>query len=192
MRYFNPVGSHESGRIGEDPTGVPQNLMPYIAQVAVGKQKMLKIFGRDWPTEDGTGVRDYIHIVDLAEGHLAALDKLGSGILKCFYENIFVSLTTVFHQSGDLKGFNVFNLGTGVGYSVLDMMKNFSAASGCDIPYEFVPRREGDIASCYASTEKAEKELGWKARKGLKEMCEDTWRWQKNNPQGFAGLKSDL
>lgn len=145
--------------------------MPYIAQVAVGKLKILKVFGMDYPTHDGTGVRDYIHITDLAEGHLAALDKLGSG---------------------SVKGFEVYNLGTGQGYSVLDMVRNFSKACGRDIPYEFGPRREGDIASCYASTEKAEKELGWKAKKGLKEMCEDAWRWQKTNPQGFAVLKSEL
>lgn len=145
--------------------------MPYIAQVAVGKLKILKVFGMDYPTHDGTGVRDYIHITDLAEGHLAALDKLGSE---------------------SVKGFEVYNLGTGQGYSVLDMVRNFSKACGRDIPYEFAPRREGDIAACYASTEKAEKELGWKAKKGLKEMCEDTWRWQKTNPQGFAVLKSEL
>lgn len=145
--------------------------MPYISQVAVGKLKSLKVFGNDYETHDGTGVRDYIHIVDLAEGHLAALDKLGSG---------------------GVRGFVVYNLGTGQGYSVLDMVKNFSLACGHDIPYEFAPRRPGDIAACYASTEKAEKELGWKAKKGLKEMCEDTWRWQKTNPRGFAALKSDL
>lgn len=145
--------------------------MPYISQVAVGKLKILKVFGNDYPTHDGTGVRDYIHIVDLAEGHLSALDKLGSGAVK---------------------GFAVYNLGTGCGYSVLDMVNNFSKASGRDVPYEIAPRRPGDIASCYASTDKAEKELGWKAKKGLKEMCEDTWRWQKNNPNGFACLKSDL
>lgn len=145
--------------------------MPYISQVAVGKLKMLKVFGNDYPTHDGTGVRDYIHIVDLAEGHLAALDKFGSG---------------------GIEGFAVYNLGTGCGYSVLDMVSNFSKASGREVAYEIAPRRPGDIASCYASTEKAEKELGWKAKKGLKEMCEDTWRWQKSNPNGFAGLKSDL
>ncbi|CRK95577.1 CLUMA_CG009038, isoform A [Clunio marinus] len=171
LRYFNPVGSHESGQIGEDPNGEPNNLMPYISQVAVGKLKVLKVFGNDYPTHDGTGVRDYIHIVDLAEGHLAALDKL---------------------KSGDVSGFVVYNLGTGCGYSVLDMVKNFSKSCGHDIPYEIAPRRPGDIASCYASTEKAEKELGWKAKKGLKEMCDDAWRWQKNNPNGFSGLQSDL
>lgn len=145
--------------------------MPYISQVAVGKRQVLRVFGNDWPTHDGTGVRDYIHIVDLAQGHLSALSKL----LK-----------------GGTKGYAVYNLGTGVGYSVLDMVKNFSIACGKNIAYEFAPRREGDIASCYASTDKAADELGWKAKLGLKEMCEDTWRWQKNNPNGFAGLKSDL
>lgn len=171
LRYFNPVGAHESGRIGEDPNGEPNNLMPYISQVAVGKLKMLRVFGSDYPTHDGTGVRDYIHITDLAEGHLAALDKL---------------------NAGGIHGYVVYNLGTGCGYSVLDIVKNFAKACGRDIPYELVPRRDGDIAACYASTVKAEKELGWKAKKGLKEMCEDTWRWQKNNPNGFAALKSDL
>lgn len=145
--------------------------MPYISQVAVGKLKILKVFGNDYSTSDGTGVRDYIHIIDLAEGHLAALDKLGAG---------------------GINGFVVYNLGTGCGYSVLDIVKNFSEACGNDIPYEITARRAGDIAACYAGTEKAEKDLGWKAKKGLKEMCEDTWRWQKNNPQGFATLKSDL
>ena len=171
LRYFNPVGAHESGRIGEDPNGEPNNLMPYITQVAVGKLKMLRVFGNDYPTHDGTGVRDYIHIYDLALGHIAALDKLGAG---------------------SVEGFAVYNLGTGAGYSVLDIVKAFSKACGQDIPYEIAPRRAGDIAACYASTEKAEKELGWKAKKGLQEMCEDSWRWQKNNPQGYAALKSDL
>lgn len=171
LRYFNPVGAHESGRIGEDPNGEPNNLMPYITQVAVGKLKKLRVFGNDYPTHDGTGVRDYIHIKDLALGHIAALNKLGEG---------------------GVSGFAVYNLGTGSGYSVLDIVKAFSKACGRDIPYEIAPRRDGDIAACYASTEKAEKELGWKAQKGLNEMCEDSWRWQKNNPQGFAALKSDL
>lgn len=145
--------------------------MPYISQVAVGKRKALQVFGNDWDTPDGTGVRDYIHIVDLAQGHLSALNKL---------------------VNEGLRGFEVYNLGTGVGYSVLDMVKNFSLACGKEVGYEFAPRREGDIASCYASTEKAEKELGWKAKLGLKEMCEDTWRWQKTNPNGFSAMKSDL
>lgn len=171
LRYFNPVGAHESGRIGEDPNGEPNNLMPYITQVAVGKLKLLKVFGNDYPTHDGTGVRDYIHIYDLALGHIAALDKL---------------------SAGSVSGFVAYNLGTGSGYSVLEIVKAFSAASGQDIPYEIAPRRSGDIAACYASTAKAEKELGWKAQKGLREMCEDSWRWQKLNPQGFAALKSDI
>lgn len=145
--------------------------MPYISQVAVGKLKLLKVFGNDYATHDGTGVRDYIHIVDLAVGHVAALDKLGAGAIS---------------------GFTVYNLGTGCGYSVLDMVNNFAKASGREVPFEIAPRRAGDIASCYASTDKASKELGWKAQKGLKEMCEDAWRWQKNNPNGFACLKSDL
>lgn len=147
--------------------------MPYISQVAVGKRQKLNIFGNDYQTHDGTGVRDYIHIVDLAQGHIAALNKLVA-------------------TPNDKRGFYVYNLGTGVGYSVLDMVNNFAKACGHDIPYEFAARRAGDIATCYASTEKAAKELGWTAKLGLKEMCEDTWRWQKNNPNGFAGLKSDL
>lgn len=171
LRYFNPVGSHVSGRIGEDPNGEPNNLMPYIAQVAVGKLKSLKVFGNDYPTHDGTGVRDYIHIVDLADGHLAALDRFAIG---------------------KVQGFEVYNLGTGKGFSVLEMVNNFAEASGRKIPYEIVPRRDGDIASCYASTEKAEKVLGWTAKRGLKEMCEDLWRWQSTNPNGFAGVKSGL
>lgn len=170
LRYFNPVGAHISGKIGEDPNGEPNNLMPYISQVAVGKLKSLKVFGNDYATHDGTGVRDYIHIVDLAEGHLVALDRLGEG---------------------KIHGFVVYNLGTGYGYSVLDMVNNFSKASACEVPYEIAPRRAGDIAECYASTIAAEKELGWKAKRGLKEMCEDTWRWQKSNPNGFAA-KSNL
>lgn len=166
------MGAHKSGRIGEDPNGEPNNLMPYISQVAVGKRKQLNIFGNDYSTHDGTGVRDYIHIVDLAQGHIAALNKLA--------------------RTSDKRGFDVYNLGTGIGYSVLDMANNFAKACGHEIPHVFAARREGDIATCYASTEKAERELGWKAKLGLKEMCEDTWRWQKNNPNGFAALKSDL
>lgn len=168
LRYFNPVGAHVSGRIGEDPNGEPNNLMPYITQVAVGKLKMLRVFGNDYPTHDGTGVRDYCHIYDIAMGHISALEKLGAG---------------------GVEGFVVYNLGTGSGYSVLDIVKAFSKACGQDIPYEIVARRDGDIAECYASTVKAEKELGWKAEKGLSEICDDAWRWQKNNPQGFAGSK---
>ena len=162
LRYFNPVGAHESGRIGEDPQGIPNNLMPYISQVAVGKLKRLSVFGGDYPTPDGTGVRDYIHVVDLAAGHVKALQKTGGG-----------------------QGLSVYNLGTGKGYSVLDMVNAFAEACGRDIPYEIVARRPGDVAACFADPGRAEKELGWKAEKGLQEMCADSWRWQKDNPQGY-------
>lgn len=162
LRYFNPVGAHPSGLIGEDPNGIPNNLMPYISQVAVGKLEKLSVFGDDYATHDGTGVRDYIHVVDLARGHLKALEHL--------------------ENSG---GIQVFNLGTGTGSSVLDMIKAFEAASGKKIPYEITDRRPGDAASCYADPSKAEQKLGWKAQFGIKEMCEDTWRWQSNNPDGF-------
>jgi UDP-glucose 4-epimerase len=162
LRYFNPVGAHASGRIGEDPNGVPNNLVPYIAQVAVGKLQALSVYGRDYPTVDGTGVRDYIHVADLAAGHLKALEKLERkpGIVTC-------------------------NLGTGKGYSVLQMIEAFSKASGREIPYRFADRRPGDVAACYADPSKAEAELGWTARRGIGEMCADAWRWQKNNPQGY-------
>ena len=162
LRYFNPVGAHESGRIGEDPKGIPNNLMPYISQVAVGKLEKLGVFGDDYDTPDGTGVRDYIHVVDLAKGHVKALKKIE--------EN---------------AGLKIYNLGTGVGYSVLDIVKNFEAATGVKIPYVIKPRRAGDIATCYSDASLAEKELGWKAENGIKEMCEDSWRWQKNNPNGY-------
>lgn len=162
LRYFNPVGAHKSGRIGEDPKGIPNNLMPYISQVAVGKLDKLGVFGDDYDTPDGTGVRDYIHVVDLAVGHLKAIQK------------IF-----------DKPGLAVYNLGTGKGYSVLDMVKAFSKASGKEVPYEIKPRREGDIAMCYADPKKAREELGWEAEHGLDEMCEDTWRWQSMNPDGY-------
>lgn len=162
LRYFNPVGAHKSGRIGEDPKGIPNNLMPYISQVAVGKLDKLGVFGDDYDTPDGTGVRDYIHVVDLAVGHVKAIQK------------IF-----------DKPGLAVFNLGTGKGYSVLDMVKAFSKASGKEVPYEIKPRREGDIAMCYADPKKAREELGWEAKHGLDEMCEDTWRWQSMNPDGY-------
>ena len=162
LRYFNPVGAHKSGRIGEDPKGIPNNLMPYISQVAVGKLEKLGVFGDDYDTPDGTGVRDYIHVVDLAVGHVKAIDY------------IFTN-----------PGLDVINLGTGVGYSVLDMVKAFSKACGKEIPYEIKPRREGDIAMCYADPAKALKVLGWKAERGLDEMCEDTWRWQSQNPKGY-------
>ena len=162
LRYFNPVGAHKSGRIGEDPKGIPNNLMPYISQVAVGKLEKLGVFGDDYDTPDGTGVRDYIHVVDLAVGHVKAIDY------------IFTN-----------PGLDVINLGTGVGYSVLDMVKAFSKACGKEIPYEIKPRRAGDIAMCYADPAKALKVLGWKAEHGLDEMCEDTWRWQSANPNGY-------
>ncbi len=162
LRYFNPVGAHKSGRIGEDPKGIPNNLMPYISQVAVGKLEKLGVFGDDYDTPDGTGVRDYIHVVDLAVGHVKAIDYI---------------LTN--------PGLDVINLGTGVGYSVLDMVKAFGKACGKEIPYEIKPRRAGDIAMCYADPAKALKVLGWKAEHGLDEMCEDTWRWQSQNPNGY-------
>ena len=159
LRYFNPVGAHESGLIGEDPQGIPNNLMPFIAQVAVGKREFLNIWGNDYPTPDGTGKRDYIHVVDLAEGHLAALDQLNT-------QN--PTLITV-------------NLGTGQGYSVLDMIKAFEHASGRTVPYKIAPRRPGDIAQCWADPSLAEKMLGWKAKRGLEQMCADAWRWQLNS-----------
>lgn len=164
LRYFNPVGAHESGRIGEDPKGIPNNLMPYISQVAVGKLEKLGVFGDDYDTPDGTGVRDYIHVVDLAIGHVKAI-----------------------HYIFTNPGLDVINLGTGVGYSVLDMVKAFGKAIGRDLPYEIKPRREGDIAMCYADPTKAAKVLGWKAERGLEEMCADTWRWQSQNPDGYRG-----
>ncbi|MBN7820417.1 UDP-glucose 4-epimerase GalE [Bowmanella yangjiangensis] len=164
LRYFNPVGAHSSGRIGEDPNGIPNNLMPFVAQVATGRREVLNVFGDDYPTADGTGVRDYIHVEDLAAGHLKALDKL--------------------QQHAGLK---VYNLGTGQGYSVLDMVKAFEQASGKPVPYLIAPRRAGDVASCYADASLAEQELDWKATKGIEEMCQDTWRWQSQNPNGYQG-----
>lgn len=162
LRYFNPVGAHESGQIGEDPNGTPNNLLPYIAQVALGKLPELAVFGNDYPTPDGTGVRDYIHVVDLAEGHLHALEALQTR-----------------------SGAHVWNLGTGQGYSVLDMVRAFEAASGKAVPYRVAPRRPGDIATCYADPAKAAREMGWKARRGLDEMMRDAWRWQSMNPNGY-------
>lgn len=164
LRYFNPVGAHESGEIGEDPNGIPNNLMPYIAQVAVGKRKKLQVFGGDYPTNDGTGVRDYIHVMDLAQGHLAALQALEAK-----------------------RGLITSNLGTGRGYSVLEMVKAFADASGQAVPYDIVDRRPGDVAQCYADPAHAESVLGWKALRGIKEMCGDHWRWQKSNPEGYEG-----
>ena len=167
LRYFNPVGAHKSGRIGEDPRGIPNNLMPYIAQVAVGRREYLSVFGNDYATPDGTGVRDYIHVVDLAQGHVKAVEKLL-----------------------EEPGVKVWNLGTGQGYSVVDMAKAFEEASGRPVPYRFAPRRAGDIAQCWADPAKAERELGWKAQRGLAEMCEDAWRWQSMNPNGYEGSEA--
>ncbi|AOJ67938.1 MULTISPECIES: UDP-glucose 4-epimerase GalE [Burkholderia] len=163
LRYFNPVGAHESGLIGEDPAGIPNNLMPYVAQVAVGKLEKLRVFGSDYPTPDGTGVRDYIHVVDLARGHIAALDAL---------ERRDASLTV--------------NLGTGRGYSVLEVVRAFEKASGRPVPYELVARRPGDVAECYANPAAAADIIGWKAERDLDRMCADHWRWQENNPRGFV------
>ncbi len=162
LRYFNPVGAHESGLIGEDPNGIPNNLLPYISQVAIGKLPQLSVFGSDYDTHDGTGVRDYIHVVDLAVGHLKAL-----------------------HRHEDDAGLHIYNLGTGVGYSVLDMVKAFEQANGITIPYKLVARRPGDIATCYSDPGLAAKELGWTAERGLTQMMKDTWNWQKNNPTGY-------
>ncbi len=163
LRYFNPVGAHQSGTIGEDPNGIPNNLMPFITQVAVGKREFLSVFGNDYPTVDGTGVRDYIHVVDLADGHLKALEKLKTN-----------------------PGCVEYNLGTGKGYSVLEVVKAFEKVSGKKIPYKIVERRSGDIAACYANPEAAKQELGWKAKYGIEKMCEDAWRWQLQNPNGYS------
>ena len=162
LRYFNPIGAHKSGTMGENPNGIPNNLMPYVTQVAVGKLKELGVFGNDYDTPDGTGVRDYIHVVDLAIGHVKALKKIEEKAGLCIY-----------------------NLGTGHGYSVLDIVKNFEAATGVKIPYVIKERRPGDIATCYCDPSKAKNELGWEAQYGIREMCEDSWRWQKNNPNGY-------
>lgn len=163
LRYFNPVGAHSSGRIGEDPQGIPNNLMPYVSQVAVGKLKEVSVYGNDYPTKDGTGVRDYIHVVDLAKGHVAAVK---------YIEN---------HD-----GLEVFNLGTSVGYSVLDIINSFEKANGVKIPYRFTARRAGDIAECFADATKAREILGWQATLGIEDMCRDSWNWQKNNPNGYS------
>lgn len=164
LRYFNPVGAHESGLIGEDPEGIPNNLTPYITQVAVGKLKEVGVFGNDYDTPDGTGVRDYIHVMDLADGHVKALKKFE-----------------------DAPAVYIYNLGTGVGYSVLDMVKAFSKAVGKEIPYVIKPRRAGDIATCYSDAAKAKKELGWEAKRGIDDMCRDAWNWQSRNPNGYRG-----
>ncbi len=162
LRYFNPVGAHESGLIGEDPKGIPNNLTPYIAQVAAGKLKQISVYGNDYPTPDGTGVRDYIHVVDLAKGHVKALDNVNAA------------------------GVHIYNLGTGKGYSVLDMIHAFEKACGKKLPYVIAPRRPGDIAACYASADKAKRELGWEAKLGIDEMCASLWKWQTMNPDGFG------
>lgn len=161
LRYFNPVGAHPSGLMGEDPKGIPNNLMPFVAQVASGKLKKIKVYGNDYPTPDGTGVRDYIHVVDLARGHICAIDKCRDA------------------------GVHIYNLGTGCGYSVMEMIKAFGKACGKDLPYEITERRAGDIASCYALSKKAEQDLGWKAEFNLDDMCRDLWNWQSHNPNGY-------
>ena len=162
LRYFNPIGAHKSGMIGEDPKGIPNNLLPYVAQVAIGKLKCLGVFGDDYDTPDGTGVRDYIHVVDLARGHVKAIQKLA-----------------------DKEGVSIYNLGTGKGYSVLQVVHAFEKACGHPIKYEIKPRRPGDIATCYCAPEKAKKELGWEAEYGIEDMCADSWRWQSQNPNGY-------
>lgn len=161
LRYFNPVGAHESGLIGEDPDGIPNNLMPYVAKVAIGELKEVGVFGNDYPTPDGTGVRDYIHVVDLAKGHVAAIEKVKT------------------------KGVHIYNLGTGVGYSVLDVIKAFSKACGRELPYVIKPRRDGDVASNFADSSKAKRELDWQAQLNLDDMCASSWNWQKKNPHGY-------
>lgn len=162
LRYFNPIGAHKSGMIGEDPKGIPNNLLPYVAQVAIGKLACVGVFGNDYDTPDGTGVRDYIHVVDLAKGHVKAIRKLA-----------------------DKDGVNVYNLGTGNGYSVLQVIKAFEKACGHELPYQIKPRRAGDIATCYSKCDKAKAELGWEAEFGIEEMCADSWNWQSNNPNGY-------
>lgn len=161
LRYFNPVGAHESGMIGEDPSGIPNNLTPYIAKVAIGELKEVGVFGDDYDTHDGTGVRDYIHVVDLARGHVAAIDKI------------------------EKTGVYTYNLGTGIGYSVLDVIHAFEKACGKKLPYSIKPRRAGDIAACYADAGKAKRELGWQATLGIDEMCASLWKWQSQNPKGY-------
>ncbi len=163
LRYFNPIGAHASGRIGEDPRGIPNNLMPYITQVAIGRREYLSVYGNDYDTPDGTGVRDYIHVVDLSKGHVAAVAYADAH-----------------------TGCEVFNLGTGTGYSVLDMVKAFNAANGLELPYKIVDRRPGDIATCYADPAKSAEVLGWKAERSLQDMCRDSWNWQSNNPRGYG------
>mmetsp|Transcript_10546 Transcript_10546/g.14897 ORF Transcript_10546/g.14897 Transcript_10546/m.14897 type:complete len:384 (-) Transcript_10546:31-1182(-) len=169
LRYFNPIGAHVSGRIGEDPNGIPNNLMPFVAQVAVGRRPQVNVFGNDYNTKDGTGVRDYIHVMDLASGHVSGLKKI---------------------RSADI-GFVAVNLGTGIGYSVMDVIKGMEEASGKAIPFKIVPRREGDVETVYADPSLALKFMNWEAKKGIKEMCIDTWRWQSNNPNGYSSYDDD-
>ena len=164
LRYFNPIGAHQSGRIGENPNGIPNNLMPYITQTAIGRRKELGVFGNDYDTHDGTGVRDYIHVVDLATAHVAALQAIEKN-----------------------AGLAIYNIGTGLGYSVLDVVNAFEKANGVKVPYSIKPRRPGDIATCYCDPSKAERELGWKAKYGIEDMCRDSWNWQSQNPNGFEG-----
>ena len=164
LRYFNPIGAHQSGRIGENPNGIPNNLMPYITQTAIGRRKELGVFGNDYDTHDGTGVRDYIHVVDLATAHVAALQAIEKN-----------------------AGLAIYNIGTGHGYSVLDVVNAFEKANGVKVPYSIKPRRPGDIATCYCDPSKAERELGWKAKYGIEDMCRDSWNWQSQNPNGFEG-----
>ena len=166
LRYFNPIGAHESGLIGEDPKGIPNNLLPYVAQVAVGKREAVQVFGDDYDTPDGTGVRDYIHVVDLACGHVAALNWMNGR-----------------------EGVKIFNLGTGQGTSVLEVVQAFSEACGRDLPYKICPRRAGDVAAVYGDASKAERMMGWKAKFTIKDMCRDSWRWQSNTPDGFAPVQ---
>lgn len=169
LRYFNPIGAHESGRIGENPTGIPNNLMPYITQVAAGKREQLQVFGDDYETPDGSGVRDYIHVTDLVNGHLKALQYINFN-----------------------NGIETFNLGTGVGYSVLDLVKAFNKVNDIEIPYNITSRRPGDIAACYANPQKAKELLGWQTEKSLDDMCRDSWRWQKKNPSGYTDSLKDI
>ncbi len=180
LRYFNPIGAHESGLIGEDPNGIPNNLMPYITQVAAGKREKLNIFGNDYNTHDGTGVRDYIHVVDLAKGHLKALEKMMAQDIVS--EAVSINMEGEINAEGGLR---IYNLGTGKGYSVLDTVRNFEAATGCRIPYKITARRPGDIDECWADPGKAYRELGWKAERDMAAMCRDAWNWQKNNPDGY-------
>ena len=180
LRYFNPVGAHNSGKIGEDPNGIPNNLTPYITQVAIGKRKELSVFGNDYPTKDGTGIRDYIHVVDLAKAHLAALRYL---LLQ------FRLLSSFCRRLQTTTGFHVYNIGTGIGYSVLDVVEAFKRAIGKEIPYKIVDRRAGDVAVYLACPDKAKAELSWTATMNLDQMCQDAWNWQSKNPTGYGTNK---